>query len=160
MRENFDEALKLTLRYEGGFANDPHDPGGATNFGITIATLSHELGRRATVTDVRNMSVETAASIYRKKYWGVVGADALPSGVDALAFDIAVNSGPGLALRWLEQSAKLPPKPRIEFLDAKRRSFYRGLRTFWRFGRGWLARENDLRSHALALADAPAQAAA
>ena len=44
MQKNFDTALKLTLKYEGGFVNDPYDPGGATNYGVTIATLSHELG--------------------------------------------------------------------------------------------------------------------
>ena len=153
MKQNFQTALDLTLKYEGGFVNDPHDPGGATNMGITIATLSHELGRQATVSEVRNLSKTTAANIYRKKYWNVVGGDALPHGVDILAFDIAVNSGPGRALSWLSLVKNKPVSEQIAILDAKRRSFYQGLKTFWRFGRGWMAREKDLFGHALALAE-------
>lgn len=153
MKANFPTALDLTLKYEGGFVNDPHDPGGATNMGITIATLSHELGRQATVAEVRNLSRSTAATIYRKKYWNVVGGDSLPSGVDILAFDIAVNSGPGRALNWLAQVKGKTPAEQIRILDEKRRSFYKGLKTFWRFGRGWMAREKDLHGHALALVE-------
>lgn len=153
MKENFITALELTLKYEGGFVWDKHDPGGPTNMGITIATLSHELGRQATVTEVRNMTRATAASIYRKKYWNVVGGDKLAPGVDILAFDIAVNSGPGRALRWLEDVKNKPASEQVALLDARRRSFYKGLKTFWRFGKGWMAREKDLFGHAIALAD-------
>ena len=153
MKENFMTALELTLKYEGGFVWDKHDPGGPTNMGITIATLSHELGHQATVTEVRNLSRNTAANIYRKKYWNVVGGDKLPNGVDILAFDIAVNSGPGRALLWLDAVRGKPVSEQIRLLDERRRSFYKGLKTFWRFGKGWMAREKDLFSHAVALAD-------
>ena len=151
MKANFPVALKLTLKYEGGFVNNPHDPGGATNMGITIATLSHELGRQATVNDVRNMSKDTASEIYRKKYWLTIGGDFLPSGVDILAFDIAVNSGPGRALQWLKECHGQTPSQQVAYLDKRRRNFYRALKTFAYFGRGWMARENDLHGHALAL---------
>jgi len=153
MMHNFNEALRLTLKWEGGFVNDPRDPGGATNYGITIATLSHELARRATVEDVRGMALTTAAAIYRKKFWGVIGADGLPSGVDAMAFDIAVNNGPGRALDWLEECKGKPAREQIKYLDSRRRNFYRALKTFWRFGRGWMARETDILSHALAMVE-------
>ena len=53
---NFPACLAFTLKFEGGFVNDPRDPGGPTNMGITIATLSHELGRAATIKDVRTLS--------------------------------------------------------------------------------------------------------
>ena len=49
MKINFAEALGLTLRHEGGFVNNPKDPGGATNKGVTLATFSLFLGRQATV---------------------------------------------------------------------------------------------------------------
>ena len=154
MRANFDEQLKLTLQYEGDYKNDPHDPGGATNHGITIATLSHELGHRATVMDVKRLDIPTASAIYRKKYWNVINADNLPAGVDCLAFDIAVNSGPGMALKWLAECAHSSPAERVDYLDKRRRGFYRALKTFVRYGRGWMAREQAMYSHARTLLDA------
>jgi len=151
MKDNYGRALSFVLKYEGGYVNHPRDPGGPTNLGITIATLSHELGRRATVTDVRNISVETAASIYRKKYWATIDGDNLPSGVDLLAFDIAVNSGPGRALAWLGETKNLQPKPRVNALHKRRMRFWRSLRTWATFGRGWTNRENAAYAAALAL---------
>lgn len=141
MQDNFGRALAFALQFEGGYVNHPRDPGGPTNMGITIATLSHELGRRATISDVRNITREQAASIYRKKYWNAINGDALPAGVDMLAFDIAVNSGVGRALQWLEATKALQPRPRVEALDKRRVGFYRALRTFPTFGKGWLRRE-------------------
>lgn len=152
MKSNFDKGLELTLKYEGGYTNDPYDSGGPTNYGITIATLSHELGRKATIKDVKNISMNVVKNIYKKKYWNLVDGDDLPSGVDILAFDIAVNSGPGRVLPWLEASKSLAPIDRIKYLDKRRRNFYQSLKTFWRFGKGWMAREKNLLSHALALA--------
>ena len=151
---NFSACLAFTLGFEGGFVNDPRDPGGATNRGITIATLSHELGRGATIKDVRSLSLETASAIYRKKYWNLICGDALPPGVDALAFDIAVNAGAGRALQWLAQSRRVHPRERIALLDAQRRSFWRSLKTFAVYGRGWMRREDACLALALKLASA------
>lgn len=141
MRENFGRSLTFTLKYEGGYVDNPKDPGGPTNLGVTIATLSHELGRRATRTDVRNLTASTVRPIYFKKFWSVVDADALPAGVDLLAFDIAVNSGPGRALQFLTKTSNQPPADRIERLHALRMGFWRGLPIWKYFGRGWTARE-------------------
>lgn len=146
---NLNACLDVVFRWEGGFVNHPKDPGGPTNMGITLATLSHERGRRATIDDVRRLTRAEAAEIYRKKYWNLVEGDALPAGVDLLAMDIAVNSGPGRALPWLKESANLPPLPRIKALDRRRRSFWRRLRTFATFGRGWLNRQDDVVKNAL-----------
>lgn len=151
MKSNFLTALALTLKYEGGFSWDKFDPGGPTNMGITIATLSHEFGHPATVTDVRNLTQATAGEIYRKKFWNTIGADQLPHGVDILAFDIAVNSGPGRAMAWLRDCRGQSAIDQIKYLDSQRRTFYKSLRTFWRFGKGWMARENDLYGHAIAM---------
>jgi lysozyme family protein len=153
MRENFDEALRFTLQYEGGYVNDPLDPGGPTNMGITLATLSHELGRQARLTEVRNLSVAQASDIYRKKFWNAVGADALPSGVDALAFDIAVNMGVGRALRFLSESETCRPvRARIETIHGLRMGFWKRLAIWARFGRGWTRRGLACRDLALKLA--------
>ncbi len=139
---NFPRALSLTLQYEGGFSNNPRDPGGATNLGVTIATLSHERSHPASIADVKALTFADVEPIYRKKYWNLIGGDDLPSGVDILAFDIAVNSGPGRAMQWLAASVNMPPANRLAYLDNRRRSFWKSLRTFITFGRGWMNREN------------------
>jgi lysozyme family protein len=159
MADNFETALKFTLQWEGGFANDPRDPGGATNMGITIATLSHELGRPATIGEVIDLSRTAAgrarvADIYRKKYWNTIGGNRLPPGIDLLAFDIAVNSGPGRALQWLDATHNLTPVERLHALDKKRRGFWRHLKIFARFGSGWFRREDACLALALKLAGA------
>lgn len=151
---NFDAILNAVLQFEGGFVNDPRDPGGATNLGVTQATLSRHLGRKATITEVRNLSRSTAAEIYRKMYWAKIYGDALPPGVDALGMDIAVNSGTGRALQWLLASAHMEPSERIRWLDNKRRSFWKALKTFAVFGKGWMRRENAMLALALKLSGA------
>ena len=151
---NFPACLAFTLKFEGGFVNDPRDPGGATNMGITIATLSHELGRAATIKDVRTLSKDTATAIYRKKYWNLICGDTLPPGLDALAFDIAVNAGAGRALHWLAQSRQVHPRERIALLDAQRRSFWRSLKIFAVYRKGWMRREDACLALALKLASA------
>lgn len=140
--KNYDACLAFVFQWEAGYVNNPKDPGGPTNRGITIATLSHELGRQATIADVKNLSQAMAAGIYRKKYWNAIGADMLPSGVDLLAFDICVTSGVGRSLDWLADSRNLLPGDRIRYLDSRRRSFFKALKTFATFGKGWMRREN------------------
>jgi lysozyme family protein len=150
MQENFDRyALPFTLQYEGGWSNNPKDPGGATEKGITRATLSHELGRMATLTELRNISPATVSLIYRKKYWNLINADALPAGVDVLLFDIAVNNGPGRAEEWENETRNMRPIDRINDLHALRLGFWKRLAIWSYFGRGWAARETAC--HALAL---------
>jgi lysozyme family protein len=150
MRENFDEALQFTLQYEGGYVNDPLDPGGPTNMGITLATLSHEFGRQARMAEICNLSVTQASEIYRKKFWNAIGADALPPGVDALSFDIAVNMGVGRALRFLYESETCRPVcARIEAIHDLRMGFWKRLAIWARFGRGWTRRGLACRDLAL-----------
>lgn len=140
---NFRSCLDFTLKWEGGFTNDPRDNGGPTNFGITQSTLSLYFGRKASVTDVQLLSKDTAAEIYRKKYWNVIDGDRLAPGVDLLTFDIAVNNGTGRALTWLRETASMRPQQQIEYLDMRRRSFWQSLKTWAVFGRGWSRRETE-----------------
>lgn len=151
MKQNFAEVLAFTLQYEGGFVDDPRDPGGATNMGVTLATLSQYLGHGASVMDVRRMTRDTAAEIYRLRYWNAIGADALPSGVDCLAFDIAVNSGVGRAKQWLTAVSPQPAHAQIAALDQLRRTFWRKLPIFRTFGKGWTRREDACLALALKL---------
>lgn len=148
MKENFTRCFLFVMRGhgdwkgEGGYVNNPRDPGGPTNMGITIATLSHEFGRRATAEDVRRMDASTAMRIYQKKYWNAVGADNLPIGVDLMIFDIAVNSGVGRALQFAKQtSSLLHPRERVVAIDKLRMGYFRSLRNWRFFGNGWKSRE-------------------
>src|SRR5207253_7233987 len=89
----YDEALTRLLAHEGGYSNHPADPGGPTNFGITIYDYRRYVKPDATPADVRGMKVADAKAIYRTKYWGAVRCDELPAGLDYAVFDYGVNSG-------------------------------------------------------------------
>lgn len=158
-QNNFDACLQVTLQEEGGYVNNPRDPGGPTNAGITIATLTHEMGRKATIEDVRNLTRTPEGkahvrSIYHDKFWNLIDGDALPRGVDMMLFDICVNSGPGRALPWGRETLPLHPIDRIRALDRMRRTFWHHLMNFVTFGRGWFARENVVVAAALRMAGA------
>src|SRR4051794_36362256 len=72
---NFEKCFAFILQFEGGFTNDPKDPGGPTNLGITQATLSAFLGRQATIAEVKALTPEKVAPIYRGKFWDHVNGD-------------------------------------------------------------------------------------
>ena len=151
---NFARALGFTLSFEGGWSDNPRDPGGATMRGVTLNTyrLYHP---RATATQLRNAPMSDFQAIYRQDFWAKIGGDGLPSGVDLLAFDIAVNMGPGRARAWIAATAHLGAQERIHRLDELRLGFWRHLTREWRvFGRGWCRRENACLKTALALAGA------
>ncbi len=69
----FERALPLVLKHEGGWSDDPNDPGGATKLGVTIGTLSLWLGRPATKTEVKALTVATVAPIYRRNWSAPIG---------------------------------------------------------------------------------------
>ena len=159
MQENFSECLDIILKHEGGFVNHPEDPGGATNLGITKRTLEEFLGKEVTIDLVKNLPKETAARIYKEKYWDSIKGDALPSGVDLSLFDWGVNSGPSKAAKCLQKLLDVNVDGIIgsqtltvldswdleiilEDLHKERKKFYQSLRTFQTFGKGWL-RRND-----------------
>lgn len=98
-----DDILAGILQREGGFVDNPADPGGATNMGITQATLSAWLGRPATLDEVRNLTADTAKAIYTANYYAKPHIDQLPALIQPVMLDAAVNSGPGQAVKWLQR---------------------------------------------------------
>ena len=167
--ERFAACVAVTLGYEGGYSDDVHDPGGATNRGITIATLSEWLKRPATKAEVRDLSEDTARAIYRAKYWDAVKGDELPPGVDLAVFDYAVNSGVSRAVRCLQRCVGVSPDGVLgpvsllalrtaepaalaERICAQRLAFLRGLGQWDRYGRGWGRRVEDVRARAARMA--------
>jgi len=171
MRDNFSSSFELLLKHEGGYVNHPDDPGGRTNHGITQRVYEKFLGEDVTEEEMKDMPLEDVFSIYKDDYWDRIRGDELPSGVDLCIFDWAVNSGVSQASKALQRvlgvlddgiigsrtvaavcerdSAQV-----VEAVSQKREDFYRSLRTFDTFGRGWLRRNDETRDEALRLIEA------
>ena len=168
MIQNFEKSLDFLLESEGGFVNNPKDPGGMTNLGVTAATWAQYKGRATTEKEMRNLKKSDVTPLYEKKYWDACKCDDLPSGIDYLVFDFAVNAGPGRAIKTLQKAIGVPEDGAIgpvtlqnidvmekselitRFSDAKK-EFYESLPTFPTFGKGWLARINTVRGNASTL---------
>jgi lysozyme family protein len=154
---NFDQALAIVLKHEGGYVNHPSDPGGETNFGITKAVAQ----RNGYHGDMRDIPMDVVARIYRKGYWDAVRADEMPQEVRYAVFDAAVNSGPGQAIRWLQRAVNVKddgvlgpqtllavrmqnPEVLLRRVLAQRLKFMSGLSNWPAFSRGWARRIADL----------------
>lgn len=109
MRETLPHAIQLVFGDEGSYSNRATDRGGPTKYGITQGTLSAALGRPATINDVKNLTLERAAEIYRKSYWAQSGGDMLPAGLDYAVFNSGVMSGPARAVKILQQVVGVSP---------------------------------------------------
>ena len=168
MRDNFQKCLAEVLRHEGGFVDHPRDPGGATNKGITIGTF-RQYRKGATVADLKAISHADVAMIYRKGYWDAVRGDDLPSGLDLVAFDAAVNSGPRRGAQWLQRALGVaddgnigpqtiaaavaaPVWPTIDNAMDIRLAFLKSLSHWDDFGRGWSNRVASVRTVAKGMA--------
>ena len=167
MQGNFARALALTLKFEGGYADQKYDPGGATNFGITLKTLENYRSRPVSKADVKALTQREAADIYEKKYWNALHANDLPGGIDLALFDYAVHSGCPRAVRSLQAVLNItidgilgsqtlihvkaiPAEALVSALAQERRRLLQQLPGFAAFGRGWLARVNAIERAALA----------
>ena len=171
----YDESLRRLLADEGGYSNHSSDPGGPTNFGITIIDYRKYVKSNATAADVRAMKVEEAKRIYREKYWDAMRCDDLPAGFDYCVFDYGVNSGIGRAGKVMRRvmglpddssvvtdavvqaAAKRDPKSLIAAICDERLRFLKSLKTWPVFGNGWGRRVAEGRAAALAMANIPAR---
>jgi lysozyme family protein len=166
MKDNFDRCLAEVLRHEGGWADHPKDPGGATMQGVTLVTYSNWLGREATKDELRNMPPAHRDEIYRKHYWDKVKGDELPKGVDLCLFDFAVNSGPKRAVVAVQEALgvnadgalgpmtlgaiqKATPSALIPWVIEYRLAFLQRLPIWDTFGKGWTKRVKDVQSVAM-----------
>jgi len=167
---SYDDALRRLLAHEGGYTNHPSDPGGPTNFGITIYDYRKYVKPNATAADVRAMSVVEAKAIYRSKYWAAQRCDELPAGVDYAVFDYGVNSGIGRSGKVLRRALLLSDRTSViddEAIAAVRATdasrvvteiceerlrFLQSLSTWKVFGAGWGRRVADVKKAALAMA--------
>lgn len=149
MTSRFDHAIAFVLTHEGGYVNDPKDPGGETRFGISKRSYPN--------VDIKKLTLPEAIAIYKRDYWDRIRGDELPPDVAFFAFDTAVNMGTGQAVRILQkaggvkadgaigpktfQAAKAPGL--VEEMAELRREIYRDIPAFSRFGNGWIRRTNE-----------------
>lgn len=149
----YDAAMTRVFADEGGFTNDPQDPGGATNWGITIFDARMYWKADASPTDVRNMPKSVASDIYRKHYANPMRYDDLPAGFDYSVLDAAINSGVGRAPQWAGKALGIAVKSindvvapanaapdKVSLIQKYwriRLSFLQSLRTWGHFGKGW-----------------------
>lgn len=92
----FQRWVEITLGFEGGYSDDPHDPGGETNFGISKRSYPNE--------DIANMTRERAIAIYHRDFWEKPAINTLPNVVAGKVFDLAVNLGARAAIRLLQRA--------------------------------------------------------
>lgn len=170
MKENFDKSFELVIGHEGGFTKDRKDRGNWTTGVIGKGSLKGtKFGVSAMAypdLDIENLTLDQAKDIYLGDYWLRVNADALPSGLDYLAFDMAVNHGvkksamliqeavgavPDGAIgpRTLERIAKTDLPSILREVAARRMVFYAGIKTFKDYGLGWSRRTMDSLATAL-----------
>ena len=168
MKVNYDKCLETILHHEGGYVNHPKDPGGETNLGVTKRVYEEFGGTK----DMKELTVEDVAPIYKKGYWDKMKGDDLPGGLDLCVFDFGVNAGPGRAAKYLQTQigtvadGGIGPntlaKPEeyirengeheaVKKYQEMRQKYYESLSTFATFGKGWTRRVDETTKLALDL---------
>lgn len=173
MISNFNTSLDLILKSEGGFNDNPKDPGniladgrnGCTNFGITQQNWENYLGHKVSIVDMKALSIESISKFYKIKYWDACNCDELPIGIDYMTFDFAINTGVGRSSKVLQSACgvivdgSIGPNTinainnmnittLIDKFSELKTIFYKSLITFSIFGKGWLNRVNEVKINA------------
>ena len=160
MQKNYQPSLEMILHHEGGYVNHPRDPGGETNLGVTKRVYEEHGGEK----DMKDLTVEDVAPIYKKGYWDKMKGDELPNGLDLCVFDFGVNAGPGRSAKYLQTmigtvaDGGIGPNTlkaveayvsehgidkSIENFQEARQGYYEKLSTFATFGKGWTRRVDE-----------------
>ena len=157
MISNWQKAFEQMLASEGGYVNHPSDPGGMTNLGVTKRVWEEWIGRESNEKEMRSLTPEMVEPLYKRKFWDACKCDELPSGIDYLVFDFAVNAGVGRSAKILQTAVgvtpdggigpltlasvnAIPEAELVEKFSQAKEDFYRSLNTFETFGKGWLNR--------------------
>jgi lysozyme family protein len=169
VKSTYDTAIAQVFKDEGGYTNEATDPGGPTNWGITIHDARQYWKADAQPEDVRNMPKSVASDIYRKHYADPINYDSLPAGVDYSTLDFAINSGVTKSVKTLQgivgaqvdgvvgpntlmAVAKKDPKAIVEEIWDTRLEYDKSLTKLWPiYGKGWTNRINRGRALALSL---------
>lgn len=158
---NFPEAFKLLLGHEGGYTNDPRDPGnwtgGKVNFGELLGTKYGVAASAYPKEDIKNLTLERAQQIYKRDYWDAIHVDELPPPARFSIFDAAVNSGVAQATKWLQRAVgakddgiigpqtlaavlAVDPYRLASLFNGQRLKFMTELKNFDVYGKGWARR--------------------
>lgn len=149
MKLTFDIAFERLIGHEGKYVNNPADPGGETNWGISKRSYPN--------IDIKALTQAQAKAIYKKDFWDVVNGDKLPGSVMWNLFDFAVNSGIATAVRYLQKTIgvaddghwgpmsqaaaeKMGENDMVYILVANRMEFQTKLKNWSSFGAGWTNR--------------------
>lgn len=161
MNSNFPKALKFVLNEEGLWGDDPRDPGGATMEGITLETYrEYKRNQYITKDQLHKIPDNEVSDIYRKRFWNVVRADDMPNGIDFLLFDFGVNAGTGRSAKFIQEAVKVPidgvignqtisavkaanVMELITTFTEMKKAYYKGLKLFPIYGKGWLKRVDE-----------------
>lgn len=172
---DFERALPKVLAHEGGFANHPKDPGGATMKGVTQAVYdTYRKAKKLATRSVKYITDAELKEIYKSRYWDLVKGDKLPAGINYVVFDGAVNSGVSRSVKWLQRAlGRLYTGPvdgvvgpatllavemhpdhdaLVDAICDLRLAFLKSLKTWPTFGKGWSARVKSVRTVGKALA--------
>lgn len=150
---NFDQAFERLLGHEGGYSDNPADPGGKTMWGVT-EKVARAKGYQGDMHELPQSFAKDA--VYRPDYWTAVRADELPDSVRFDVFDAAVNHGATQAAKWLQRAVGANPDGVIgaqtvaaaraagpliaAAFNGYRLQFYTDLGTWPTFGKGWARR--------------------
>ena len=146
---NFEQASARLLGHEGGYVNDPNDPGGETNWGISKRSYPN--------VDIKALTRDEALAIYKRDYWDRVRADQMPEALRFQVYDFAVNSGIETAIRYYQRalgvaddghwgavsrtaSQTMPVTDQLFRLNAERLDFMTRLSNWPHASRGWARR--------------------
>lgn len=149
MSMSFHHAFELVVGLEGGYVNDPDDPGGETKYGISERAFPSE--------DIKNLTLDRAKELYHRHYWEKAQCSLYPPPLDVYMFDCAVNQGPDAAIKLLQRvlgvkadgvigpvtKRKLAQSPTREvaaLFMADRALRYVNTVNFDKYGRGWFKR--------------------
>lgn len=162
MSKRFNKCVKHILKYEGAtYTNDPDDPGGPTKYGITLGRYREQFPD-ATAGDIRRLRRVDALPFYKRDYWDACKCDKLPIGIDFVVFNRGVNSGPKRSVMALQKlvgvkrDGIIGPKTIAAVNDVDDMlslaleyqwdyaRYYRRLQHFWKFGKGWLSRNDQV----------------
>jgi lysozyme family protein len=148
---NFDQAFEHVIGNEGGYVNDPRDPGGETKYGISKRSYPGE--------DIAGLTLARAKELYRRDFWGPAGCEQWPEAVRFDVFDMAVNAGVKASIKMLQrcvgadddgvigrqtiaavQNFDTQPEVLARKFTAQRIRHYTSLKTWPVFGAGWMNR--------------------
>jgi lysozyme family protein len=143
----FDQAFERLIGHEGGYVNDPKDPGGETNWGISKRSYPS--------VDIKALTYDGAKAIYRRDFWDPLAA--ADSAIKFQVFDFAVNGGLATGLRKLQAAigvaddgqwgaisaaalAKISINDVLLRFNAQRIRYYTSLSLWPTYGKGWANR--------------------